>query len=85
MKHAKPLPVPEATGFYYELPVSTNTAQMKEYEAWARLSFENYVSRIGRRLFFNFKTPTDRNNFMSAMEKTLQQKGTIAKRTYLNQ
>ncbi|NID09352.1 hypothetical protein [Fibrivirga algicola] len=83
VKPAKPLPVPIETGCYYELPVGTNTAQMKEYRLWAKISFGNYVTCVGRRLFFNFTCSKDRNDFLSAMEKTLKAKGTPVKRTYL--
>ena len=77
-------PVPLLTGCYYELPVKTNTAQMKNYEQWARASFANFVTRTGRRLFFNFSTSSDRDSFLNALEKSLTQTGCIVNRTRLS-
>lgn len=79
---AKPLPVPVDTGFYYELGKEKNTAQMKEYELWAT-GLPDFVTRVGRRLFFNFRTAADRDDFMNSLEKALKVKGLIVERTFL--
>jgi hypothetical protein len=80
----KPLPVPIETGCYYELPTGTCTADMKNYEKWAAGSFGNFVTRSGRKLFFNFTSTKDRDSFLNKLEVSLKQTGCIVKRTFIN-
>lgn len=79
----KPLPLSLETSCYYELPPGTCTADMKNYEKWAVNSFGNFVGRVGRKLFFDFKTTADRNSFMNSLEKSLQESDCVVKRTFI--
>ncbi|WP_019986478.1 hypothetical protein [Rudanella lutea] len=79
----KSIPVPAATGCFYELPDDTNTAQMKQYSRWAKNTTTNYVSTRGRRLFFEFKTARDRDSFLSTLERSLVESGVNVQRVQL--